>query len=221
MPPPDRSTWAATTHAWRADVDAAHLDVVRSAPASYAPGGLLHLVLEVMAYADDEAQACGRRGKARVTVHGNGSVSVEDDGRGTDTRRDDSGAVVRKPVMATRDLRFFDADPPILLPDGHPRRGISVVAALSRWLVHLNRRSDGSWSQRYEHGLPTTALVPVDRVPLGGVPGTGTTVHFSADPTLVGASALTPGDAPVLAAFGWLDVRIDVEQAVTTAEGAP
>lgn len=47
-------------------------------------------------------------------------------GRGTDTRFDSRGVAVKKPVMATRDPRFFDH------PDhGYPRRGMSVVAALS------------------------------------------------------------------------------------------
>jgi DNA gyrase/topoisomerase IV subunit B len=36
-----------------------------------------------------------------------------------------------------------------------PRRGISVVAALSEWLVHTNRRRDDAWTQRYEHGIPS------------------------------------------------------------------
>jgi DNA gyrase subunit B len=50
---------------------------------------------------------------------------------------------------------------------------MSVVAALSEWLVHTNRRQDGSWTQRYEHGIPVTDLVPVAD---NGT--TGTTVHF-------------------------------------------
>ena len=76
--------------------------------AGLAPVGLGHLVLEVLAYADEEAGSRGARGSAVVTVHDDGSVSVADDGRGTDTRRDATGRVVRKPVMATQDLRFAD-----------------------------------------------------------------------------------------------------------------
>ncbi len=82
--------------------------------------------------------------------------------------------------MATADLRFFHAAEPVLLPDGHPRRGMSVVAALSAWLVHTNRRHDGSSTQRYEHGVPITDLIPV-----AGDGTTGTTVHFKPDPALV------------------------------------
>ncbi len=76
-----------------------------------------------------------------------GSVRVVDDSRGTDTRRSDDGSVVRKPVMATLDLRFFDHPGAQSLPDGHPRRGLSVVAALSDWLVHENRRVEGRGSR--------------------------------------------------------------------------
>ena len=38
-----------------------HLDTIRRDPDTWVPGGLVHLVLEVIAYADD-AQSMGRRG---------------------------------------------------------------------------------------------------------------------------------------------------------------
>lgn len=177
--------WSNTTHDWQADLDRAHLDAIRAAPATYAPGGALHLVLEVLAYAADEARERGT-GSATVTLHPDGSISVADDGRGTDTRRDADGRVVKKPVMATRDLRFFDAEAPPVLSDGHPRRGMSVVAALSTWLVHTNRREDEAWQQRYERGVPVTDLVAV---PDDGT--TGTTVRFLPDAALVRSSQLT------------------------------
>jgi topoisomerase IV subunit B len=85
--------------------------------------------------------------------------------------------------MATKELRFFDVPGAQVLPDGHPRRGMSVVAALSEWLIHTNRRSDGAWTQLYRHGLPVTGLTPVDD---DGT--TGTTVHFLPDGTLRGPS---------------------------------
>lgn len=75
--------------------------------------------------------------------------------------------------MATKDLRFFDHPEPPPLPDGHPRRGMSVVAALSAWLVHTNRRAGGAWTQRYEYGVPATGLTPV-----ADDGTTGTLVHF-------------------------------------------
>jgi topoisomerase-4 subunit B len=202
----DRTRWSNTTHDWAATVDRAHLDAVRRSPDTYAPTGLLHLVLEVVAYADDEAQALGRPGHCVVTCHADGSVSVADDGRGTDTRRDSNGDVVRKPVMATEDLRFFAPEHGVLLPDGAPRRGMSTVAALSTWLLHTNRRNDGAWTQRYEHGVPTTDLLPTE-----GTPATGTTVRFRADPQLVTASTLRADDLRDVAAFPSLTVDVRVE----------
>ncbi|MEW2306632.1 ATP-binding protein [Streptomyces sp. NPDC006655] len=170
-----RASWVNTTHDWSGAVDADHLSRIRQDPALFAPGGPEHLVLEVVAYAADEAASRGG-GRCLVTLHTDGSVSVADDGRGTDTRVDEHGQVVKKPVMATKDLRFFDHPETERLPDGHPRRGMSVVAALSTWLIHTNRRLDGSWTQRYEHGVPVTGLEPVEA---DGT--TGTSVRFLPD----------------------------------------
>jgi DNA gyrase subunit B len=81
--------------------------------------------------------------------------------------------------MATKDLRFFDLPEAERLPDRHPRRGMSVVAALSEWLIHTNRRLNGSWTQRYEHGIPVTDLESVE-----ADGATGTCVRFLPDKAL-------------------------------------
>jgi topoisomerase IV subunit B len=151
-----RTPWENTTRDWAVTVDHEHIAQIREQPETYAPGGVEHLILEVLAYAADEAESTGTVGRGIVTLHADGSVSVADDGRGTDTRIDAAGRVIKKPVMATKDLRFFDNPDAETLPDGHARRGMSVVAALSEWLIHTNRRTGGSWTQRYEHGVPTT-----------------------------------------------------------------
>lgn len=187
-----RADWINTTHDWAASVDRAHLDAIRAEPERYAPGGVRHLLLEVLAYPEDEAESAGTRGRCSVELHADGSIAVTDNGRGTDTRVDEHGDVVKKPVMATKDLRFFDDPSAPLLPDGYPRRGMSVVAALSEWLVHTNRRTNGSWTQRYEYGVPVTGLEPIES---GGT--TGTTVHF------LPAAGLAP-----LERFPHLDVTV-------------
>lgn len=194
--------WRNTTHDWASTVDAEHLDVVRQQPAVFAPGGSAHLILEVIAYAADEAEGT-TSGRCAVTLHGDGSVSVSDNGRGTDTRYDDHGQPVKKPVMATRDLRFFDFPDAQLLPDGHPRRGMSVVAALSDWLVHTNRRRNGAWTQRYEYGVPITGLVPID-----DKNANGTTVHFLPAAALPATAAVTAAELTQLTAWPHLSVEV-------------
>jgi len=192
------SAWANTTHDWAATVDQEHLRLVR-ARARHDPPTVQHLVLETLAYTNDEAESLGRHGECLVTFHIDGSISVSDDGRGTDTRRDSAGRIVRKPVMATKDLRFFDHPAAAALPDGVARRGMSVVAALSDWLEHANFRADGAWVQRYEHGVPSSDL---REMPTSS--STGTVVHFHPDPHLVTQATTNPA---WYAAFRWITVR--------------
>ena len=180
--------WQNTTHDWARAVDVAHLSDIRADPTRYAPSGTLHLVLEAIAYPLDEALDTGS-GECTVLLHADGSVSVSDDGRGTDTRHGPDGAPVRKPVMATKDLRFFDSLEAPALQDGHPRRGMSVVAALTVWLVHTNHRRNGAWTQRYEHGTPVTDLVPISADGCRG-----TTLHFMPDAALLGSTAVSTAD---------------------------
>lgn len=199
-----RASWRNTTHDWAAEVDGAHLARIRQYPATFAPGGVRHLILEVIAYAADEAE-CNDGGRCTVRFHPDGSVSVADDGRGTDTRLDEHGRMVKKPVMASKDLRFFDEPDAQLLPDGHPRRGMSVVAALSEWLVHTNRRRGGAWTQRYEHGLPVTDLEPVTD---DGT--TGTTVHFRPAEPAYAANTLTVEEV-LRCATSWRHLSVEVD----------
>ena len=198
------ASWRNTTHDWTATVDTDHLARIRSSPDEFAPGGVTHLILEVIAYAADEAESTGA-GRCEVTLHRDSSVSVADNGRGTDTRLDEHGQVVKKPIMATKDLRFFDQPHAERLPDGRPRRGISVVAALSDWLVHTNRRDNGAWSQRYEHGLPVTDLIPVadDKT-------TGTTVHFQPDPAIRRADQVSAMEVSRLCREAWPHLIVEI-----------
>jgi topoisomerase-4 subunit B len=170
-----------STHDWSVAVDADHLGEIRNAAGRFSEGGITHLVLEVLAYPLDEA-ASGTTDRVRVTLHADGSISVEDNGRGTATRYDDAGNPTVKPIMATRDLRFFGVADAPLLPDGRVRSGISVVAAMSEWLTHTNRRAGGrGWVQRYERGVPQG---PRTEIASGIL--TGTTVHFRPDTTVFG-----------------------------------
>jgi topoisomerase IV subunit B len=199
--------WATTTHDWSSSGDPDHIRFVKRHAGRYGSGGALHLLLEVIAYADDEAREQGRTGHCHVALAADGSIRVDDDGRGTDTRIGPNGEPVRKPIMSTKDVRFFDVEPPVLLPDGLPRRGISVVSALSDWLHHCNRRADGAWEQRYDHGRPCSQLLEVTQP----VTYTGTTVAFRLDPALVPASRLTADLVRGAARFSSLTIHCTVE----------
>lgn len=196
-----------TTHEWTHAPDAAHIAAIRADSARYSRGGLAHLVLEVVAYPVDEAEA-GTTNRVLVTLHGDGSISVEDNGRGTNVFFDEHGNPMVKPIMATRDIRFFNNPEAELLPDGLPRTGMSVVAALSTWLIHENRRLNGAWTRRYEHGLPESALTEV-----AAGPHPGTVVHFHPDPEVFGHQPLTESELrPLLDRFttnATLEVRTD------------
>ncbi|WP_162246445.1 ATP-binding protein [Aeromicrobium sp. Root495] len=168
-----------TTHDWTTYVDPDHVRQVREDLSHWQGDSLEHLVLEVLAYALDEA-VHGSTRAVHVRRHDDGSWSVQDDGRGTDTRLDARGVPVVKPVMATPDLRFFDAGSDEVLADGFRRSGMSVVTAASAWLVHENRRDDGAWRTRYESGLPVGDPESIE--PDGT---SGTLVRFLPDPSLV------------------------------------
>ncbi|KQR08601.1 hypothetical protein [Cellulomonas sp. Leaf334] len=199
----ERASWAVSTHDWSTDLDLVHLARIRSRPTLYGAGGRRHLLLEVLAYANEEAESLGRPGHAVVTLRADGTVTVADDGRGTDTRLDGNGDVIRKPVMSTRDVRFFDAVDGPRLPDGLPRRGISVVSALSPLLVHENHRANGAWSQTYRHGVPDDELRAVTRPA-----ATGTSVTFQVGSEVHGPESLVDEDLS-----GFPALRIELRQA--------
>jgi topoisomerase-4 subunit B len=195
-----------TTHDWTRDLDVEHLEQIRQDPTAFAPSGAVHLIFEVLAYAAEEAISNGS-GRAIVTLHRDGSVTVADNGRGTDTRLDDQGRTIKKPVIATRDLRFFDCPRTVLLPDGHPRRGMSVVAALSEWLVHTNRRRNGSWTQHYQRGIPITDLIPI---PDDGT--TGTTLRLLPDIAVVSDTQILASKLRQLATVLRPHLSVDVNE---------
>lgn len=194
-----RPTWRTTTHKWAWEVDPGHLASMRDVLLGPgAAGGRRHLMMEVLAYARDEAVAAARPGHVLVTYHDDRSVTIDDDGRGTDTRVDDNGRVIRKPVMATADIRFTDPRRSPRLPDGLARRGMSSVAALSDLLIHENHRGTEAWTQTYHYGIPAAELMPV--TPRGH---SGTVVTFHAE--IDGPERLTPED---LRAFPGIHIEV-------------
>ncbi|RKZ21133.1 DNA topoisomerase (ATP-hydrolyzing) subunit B [bacterium] len=159
------------------------LEGVRKRPAMYigdtSTRGLHHLVFEVVDNSIDEAMA-GYCKNIEVVINKDGSVTVEDDGRGIPV---DEHPVYKKPaleiVMTTLHAggKFDDKAYPIA--GGLHGVGVSVVNALSEFLVVEVKRDGKIWRQRFERGEKKSELEVV-----GEAEGTGTKITFKPDPEI-------------------------------------
>jgi DNA gyrase subunit B len=158
------------------------LEAVRKRPAMYIGDvgmrGLHHLVYEVVDNSVDEALA-GYCTEIRVSIGTDGSVTVEDDGRGIPV---DIHATMKKPalevVMTTLHAGGkFDAKT-YKVSGGLHGVGVSVVNALSEWCEVQVLKEKKIYTQRYEHGRPTGPMQSSDA---GNRKGTGTTTRFMPD----------------------------------------
>jgi DNA gyrase subunit B len=141
--------------------------------------GLHHLVWEVVDNSVDEALA-GYCTKIIVTVHKDGRLSVEDNGRGIPTGinpKYGKSAMEMALTMLHAGGKFEKGA--YKVSGGLHGVGVSVVNALSEHLVATVKREGKLWTQEYVRGVPTG---PVKEV--GAATGNGTTVTFKPDPQI-------------------------------------
>jgi DNA gyrase subunit B len=156
------------------------LEPVRLRPGMYIGStgarGLHHLVYEVVANAVDEALA-GRNDRIEVTLHPDDSVTVRDWGSGipVDVMADQGVSALTVVLTKLHAGGKFGGDG-YKVSGGLHGVGVSVVNALSEWLVAEVHRDGKIWRQEFARGEPTTELEAV-----GDVRETGTTISFLPD----------------------------------------
>ncbi len=158
------------------------LEAVRRRPGMYIGStdqrGLHHLIYEIVDNAIDEAMA-GFCDRIDVTIHADGSVSVEDNGRGIPVdKHEKTGLSAVETVLTTLHAGGKFGGGGYKVSGGLHGVGASVVNALSSRLEVSVATGKALFRQTYERGLPISALAKVR----GAKPEhTGTTIKFLPD----------------------------------------
>ncbi|MEX2121302.1 MAG: DNA gyrase subunit B [Pirellulales bacterium] len=157
------------------------LEHVRERPSMYigdtAMRGLHHMVYEVVDNSIDEAMA-GHARDIRVMINTDGSVTVEDDGRGIPVEHHpDLGFSTLQGVMTVLKFGGKFSKGAYQTSGGLHGVGVTVVNFLSEWCEVEVRRGGHVYQQEYERGVPTSE---VRRIGTSDKRGTRTT--FKPDP---------------------------------------
>ena len=145
------------------------LEAVRVRPGMYIGAtdqrGLHHMIQEVVDNSIDEVMA-GYADYVSVVIHADGSVIIEDNGRGipVEEHHQRPGLSTLEVVMTILHAGGKFGGGGYQISSGLHGVGVSVVNALSEWCQVDVKRGGILYRQRYERGKPITPLEEVDLV---------------------------------------------------------
>ncbi len=163
------------------------LEPVRRRPGMYVGGtdqrALHHLLAELIDNAMDEAIA-GHASRIEIALHGDGSASVKDNGRGipVDPHPKYENVSALQVILTTLHSGGKFGDKVYATSGGLHGVGLSVVNALSEQLTVEVARDKRLWRQSYARGLPAGPLEDAGPV----TNRRGTLVRFHPDPEIFG-----------------------------------
>ena len=162
------------------------MEAVRRRPGMYIGStdhrGLHHLVYEIVDNAVDEAMA-GHCASINIRIETDGSVRVEDDGRGIPVdMHPTTGKTAVETVMTTLHAGAKFGGKGYSVSGGLHGVGASVVNALSSWLRVEVKRDGYLHTQNFQKGIVMDSLERGERAF-----GTGTTTTFMPDEEIFGA----------------------------------